>query len=279
MKTLLQILPKAFFSYLTGRLACVPLPMPVAGMLIRLYSRYYSVNLGEVAEPIGSFCSLGEFFVREIKSDARPLSAGFVSPVDGVLRSCGDITGGVIRDVKQQSYDVAELVGKDFAESFRAGNFLNLYLSPRDCHHVFVPFPGILKQIDYFPGTLFPVNEWAWENISNLFPRNERVAFYFESDNGPYVIVMVGAYNVGKISSPYMSTHTNSWVGVKRRLSPSRSILKISTRLEKGARLATFHLGSSVVVLLGDNWSINKEQCDKQVVYGSCLAHPSKLQA
>ena len=57
---------------------------------------------------------------------------------------------------------------------FSDGNFVTVYLSPKDYHRVHMPCGGTLQKMLYIPGKLFSVNQTTSENIDDLFARNER---------------------------------------------------------------------------------------------------------
>ena len=81
------------------------------------------------------------------------------------------------------------------------GNFATLYLSPKDYHRVHMPCNGRLTRMIYIPGTLFSVNPGTVRGVPGLFARNERVVCVFESEHGPFILVLVGATIVGSIST------------------------------------------------------------------------------
>jgi phosphatidylserine decarboxylase len=97
----------------------------------------------------------------------------------------------------------------------------------------------------HIPGKLWPVNDWSFANIDELFSINERVVTYVDSAFGRVAVVMIGATNVGKISVVYDSFISNAAAGrtVTRDYDPPLAI-------GCGDRLGTFHMGSSVVVLV-----------------------------
>ena len=223
---LLYLLPKRLLSRVIGLLARVLLPAPLARALIGIYVRTYRINLEEIEKPLDSFRSLAQFFVRELKRSSRPIGAGLVSPVDGVLRSFGEITEARIADVKGQDYGLSEFTG---SADFSHGAYLNFYLSPRDCHHVFAPCDLRVVRTQFFPGTLWPVNDWAIRNIKRVFCRNERWVAVFDCEYGQGALAMVGAFNVGGI-----------------RLSER---VRRGESLKKGEHFGTFELGSSVVLI------------------------------
>ncbi len=250
MSAILRFLPRNHLSWLTGKLTHLPLPRAMAQPLIAWFVRRYGVNVSEIAQPLSDFNSLGEFFVRDLMPGVRPVGAGLVSPVDGTLRDCGAITGDRIAAVKGRDFALADLLGsRELAEKFSQGTFFNFYLSPPDYHHIHAPFTGKITRTIFIPGTLWPVNDWAWSNIDNLFGVNERVVSLIESDIGLIAVVMVGAFNVGQISLSYSEQRSNCaiWNG-KRAAYPIENIPNIP--VTKGDRVGTFHLGSSVVVLL-----------------------------
>lgn len=189
----------------------------------------YRVDSTAATQEISAYKSLAQFFTRDIKAELRPLGAGvLLSPVDGVLRSYGQVKDGVICDVKGQNYTVAELLGDDsWGAEFTQSCFFNFYLSPRDCHHVFCPVEGKVSRISNIPGALWPVNDLGLTFIPKLFVKNERVAFGLESALGPLVLVMVGALNVGKMEV----------------------LCRSGQELQKGQKMGTFWLGSSVILL------------------------------
>jgi phosphatidylserine decarboxylase len=59
------------------------------------------------------YTSLGDFFYRRLKPGARPIaSSPLVSPADGRVLHCGEITGAKIEQVKGLTYNVDALLGK-----------------------------------------------------------------------------------------------------------------------------------------------------------------------
>ena len=105
---------------------------------------------------------------------------------------------------------------------------------------------GAIVRSVHIPGKLWPVNDWSLAHIDELFSINERVVTYIDGAMGRVAVVMVGATNVGKISVAYdsfLSNVTGTKNAVTRNYSPP-----LPTR--PGDRLGTFHMGSSVVVLL-----------------------------
>jgi phosphatidylserine decarboxylase len=78
-----------------------------------------------------------------------------------------------------------------------------------------------------------------------LFRRNERVLLHFESDAGPWVLVLVGALNVGSISTPWSGEIRPRSKGVVETI----DIDSAPTDVSKGDLLGWFNMGSTVIVL------------------------------
>jgi len=247
MYRLLRFIPKNHLSLLVGKLVHIPLPRPVAQWAVSRFARAFSIDRESASKPLASYPSIGAFFTRDLKEGARPVEGALVSPVDGTLRNYGRIGSGELEQIKGKSYSVKEFLGGDaLAGSFDGGVFFNLYLSPQDYHHVHSPVAGKVIRSVHVPGKLWPVNDWSMANIDNLFSVNERIISYVDSRFGLVAVVMVGATNVGRMSVVYDSFISNSRPG--RRRTEIHDYDK-PYELEAGARLGTFHMGSTVVML------------------------------
>jgi len=243
------LLPKQALTILAGKFASSR-----AGWLttavIRWFVRHYNVNMREANEPdIEKYATFNEFFTRSLRADARPqASADFLCPIDGAVSQLGKIQGNQIFQAKGHLYSTQALLGGDaaLATKFQDGNFVTLYLSPKDYHRIHMPCEGKLKRMMHVPGALFSVNQLTAKGVPNLFARNERVICEFESaENGSFVLVLVGATIVGSMSTV--------WHGVVNPPRPGRirtwEYMDRDIVLEKGQEMGRFLLGSTVVML------------------------------
>ncbi|OGB02202.1 MAG: phosphatidylserine decarboxylase [Burkholderiales bacterium RIFCSPLOWO2_12_FULL_64_99] len=216
---------------------------------IRWFVGRYGVNMAEAANPdIGSYPTFNEFFSRALKPGARPLAdADLISPVDGAISQFGPIRRDQIFQAKGHDYSTTTLVGGDaqLAQRFDDGHFATLYLSPKDYHRIHMPCDGRLTRMIYVPGDLFSVNPATARGVPGLFARNERVVCVFESEQGPFVLTLVGATIVGSMATV--------WHGV---VNPPRSKQVREWRYDdqqiafkKGEEMGRFLLGSTVVML------------------------------
>ena len=200
--------------------------------------------MNEAAAPHGCYRSFDAFFTRSLKEGARPLAnATVVSPCDGVVSSLGPIDDGARMFVKGHPYEVGELLGdSNLARDYIGGQYLVIYLSPRDYHRVHSPIDGALRSFIATPGDCFPVNALGERSAPDLYVRNRRVTFLVEApDQSTVALVMVGAFIVGKI--------TVNALGL-RPLSPGRHGFDPPVKVQRGDEIGSFHLGSTVVLLV-----------------------------
>ncbi|WP_017759148.1 archaetidylserine decarboxylase [Pseudacidovorax intermedius] len=217
--------------------------------IIRNFVAKYGVDMSEAIESdIARYPSFNEFFTRALKPGARPIAdAPLVCPVDGAISQFGPIAGDQIFQAKGHRYTTTALVGGDagLAAQFRDGSFATLYLSPRDYHRIHMPCDGRLTRMIYVPGALFSVNPTTARGVPGLFARNERVVCVFEGDNGPFVLVLVGATIVGSMATVWHGVVNPPRGGEIREWRYDDPALHFG----KGQEMGRFLLGSTVVML------------------------------
>jgi phosphatidylserine decarboxylase len=267
----LRYVPKNHLSRLVGRLVHARLPAPLARTLVKRFASVYEIDVDSAAQPLGEYRSIGHFFTRDLREGLRPIESDFVSPVDGVLRNYGVIENGRLEQIKGKSYTLTRFLRDDtYAARYENGAYFNLYLSPQDYHHVHSPVTGLIVRSVHIPGKLWPVNDWSLANVDELFSINERVVTYIECELGLVAAVMIGATNVGKISvafDSFLSNQASAKSTVIRDYDPPIAIVA-------GNRLGTFHMGSSVVLLIEPgkiDLSRVRLERGKKVQYGAAV--------
>jgi phosphatidylserine decarboxylase len=246
------VLPKQLLTTLAGRFASQTRGSTTTSV-IRWFVKKYQVNMAEALNPdIGSYATFNDFFTRALKPDARFITdAELICPVDGAISQFGAIDFDQIFQAKGHRYSTTALVGGDatLAAQFKNGSFATLYLSPKDYHRIHMPCDGRLTRMIYVPGDLFSVNPTTARGVPGLFARNERLVCVFDTDNGPFVLVLVGATIVGSMATV--------WHG---QINPPRSDDVREWRyddelisLKQGEEMGRFMLGSTVVMLFPEN--------------------------
>lgn len=252
-----SLLPQHLLSRLVGLVARSKISW-VKMPFMRWFVWQYQVDMScaEKSE-LSDYDSFNAFFTRVLKSDARPIDQdqrSIISPVDGCVSQIDHITDGSLIQAKGKTFSVTSLLGGDavHAAPFNQGRFTTLYLAPKDYHRIHMPFDGTLKTMISIPGRLFSVNHGSVNHVDQLFARNERVACLFDSDIGPFAVVLVGAMIVASIKV--------SWDGIVMPSRPRKiTVADYSNKnivLKKGDEVGQFLLGSTVILLFGDriNW-------------------------
>lgn len=241
-------LPKRALTTLAGKFASARLG-GLTTSVIRWFVGRYNVNMAEAANPdIASYTSFNDFFTRALKPGARPLaSADLICPVDGAISQFGPIAKDQVFQAKGHTYSTTALVGGDAeaAARFDNGHFATLYLSPRDYHRIHMPCAGELTRMVHVPGDLFSVNPTTARGVPGLFARNERVVCFFESAQGPFVLVLVGATIVGSMATVWHGQINPPRTGTLRQWDYAKG----QVSLQQGEEMGRFLLGSTVVML------------------------------
>ena len=242
------LLPKQALTTLAGKFASARLG-GLTTSVIRWFVGRYNVNMAEAANPdIASYTSFNDFFTRALKPGARPLAqADLICPVDGAISQFGPIAKDQVFQAKGHTYSTTALVGGDAAAAarFDNGHFATLYLSPRDYHRIHMPCAGELTRMVHVPGDLFSVNPTTARGVPGLFARNERVVCFFESAQGPFVLVLVGATIVGSMATVWHGQVNPPRTGALRQWDYAKG----QVNLQQGEEMGRFLLGSTVVML------------------------------
>lgn len=244
------LLPKQALTLLAGAVARRQGGAFTTGLIRRFVARY-NVDMAEAAEPrTEAYASFNDFFTRALKPGARPLAAApLLCPVDGAISQFGPVQQGQVFQAKGHRYSTTALVGGDaaLAAPFADGAFATLYLSPRDYHRIHMPCAGTLRRMLHVPGDLFSVNPTTARGVPGLFARNERVVCVFDDAAGrPFVLVLVGATIVGSMATVWHGLVNPPRPGTVRDWHYSGDL---AVRLDRGAEMGRFLLGSTVVML------------------------------
>ncbi len=245
------------------------------------FVKQFQVNLDEAVEsdPL-AYEHFNAFFTRPLKPEVRPIVDGdenVACPVDGTVSQAGPIEEGRIFQAKGHDYSLTTLLGgsQERAAPFMDGSFATIYLSPRDYHRIHMPVTGQLEEMIHIPGRLFSVSPATTRVIPGLFARNERVISIFKTALGPMAVVKVGAVNVGSIETVWAGQVTPPAGRTVRQWHYPQG--EGAVRLDKGAELGRFNMGSTVIVLFAADaiaWS-EAIQAGETVRMGQQLAHTS----
>ncbi len=237
----LSLLPRNRISGLMGRINRTRFGGMLQRAILRTYIRWYGVDTAECEGEVSDYPSLAEFFVRALRPGMRPVSPdpdAIVSPVDGRIYFIGTVQDGRIPQSDTQRFTAADLAGCPGWEGAPAAV---LYLSPRDYHRVHTAREGTVGWARYLPGELWPVFPAATRKVPELFARNERLSIGIDSDLGRYLLVMVGAFGVGRMRVVFCDWLTNAGAAAQEQT--------FNAPLGRAEEIGRFEMGSTVVLL------------------------------
>ena len=246
---------------------------PWKNALIRLFIRKYRVDMS-LAERTSAdeYMTFNDFFTRSLKPGTRPISGennGLISPVDGSTGAAGALDDTRLVQAKGKYYSLAELAhgDEDHVRYYQNGNFITLYLSPRDYHRVHIPADGELAFMSYIPGRLFSVGPAHTRRTDRLFSRNERVITTFRSEIGMFSVIFIGAIFVGSVETTW---HGQVTPADKREYATWHYEPGIS--FARGDEIGRFNMGSTVILLTQQNkvnWVVTGGQVSMGQVIGA----------
>jgi phosphatidylserine decarboxylase len=243
-----RLLPKHALSRLIAK-AAESKKVWLKNALIERAIASFDINIDEAeSSDINDYENFNSFFTRALKEGARPIDSdgqAVVSPADGAVSQAGPINQHKIIQAKGSDYSASRLLGNSQqAKSYENVSYSTIYLSPRDYHRVHMPADGKLLSTRYIPGDLFSVNDQTAQALPNLFARNERLVCEFESDNGNFAVVFVGAMLVAGIETVWGGFETPGRGAIRENDLSDREL-----SYKKGDEIGRFKFGSTVILL------------------------------
>ncbi|EEC72203.1 hypothetical protein OsI_05287 [Oryza sativa Indica Group] len=165
------------------------------------------INLDEVKDPLESFKTFNEFFVRQLKPGARPIACYEQDTIatcaaDSRLMTFSSVDESTRLWIKGRKFSIEGLLGKDVhSDALCNGSLVIFRLAPQDYHRFHVPVSGTLEKFVEIPGCLYTVNPIAVNSkYCNVFTENKRVVSIIStSEFGKVAFVAIGATMVGSI--------------------------------------------------------------------------------
>ena len=217
-------------SCILGFLVHMKLPSFLTQALIKMFCFFYRIDPSQAEKSLPEYKCLGEFFSRRLKPELRPLGEAPIHPVDGKIFAKGVIAKeGFLLQAKSLLYSAESFLKQSLPEEFYGGFYVNYYLAPHNYHRVHSPVAGKLKTIKTISGSVWPVNSYFMENLSDLLIRNKRLLFFLEekATKKTVIVAMVGALNVASLGVEVFEAQD----------------------IKLGEELGVFHMGSTVIVL------------------------------
>ncbi|MGE8206166.1 phosphatidylserine decarboxylase [Heyndrickxia sp. NPDC080065] len=205
------------------------------------YAKVYQINQNEMLQELHTYTTLHDLFTRKLKAGAREIAQdenAVISPVDGVIEECGEISIHKSIEVKGKSYSIKEMLGgEERIDKYLGGTFIILYLSPRHYHRIHSPVTGEVIERYSLGKRSYPVNRLGLKYGRSPLAKNYRVISEVKHGKGSLLVVKVGAMFINSIEC---TSPSNNW--------------------EKGEEVAYFSFGSTVVLLFEkDTFSLKKD--------------------
>lgn len=167
------------------------------------FIQQYSISVSDLEQSPESFSSLNDFFIRKLKSSARPIDHNpnhLISPADSRLFVFALSTQHVF-PVKGYWYSLGKfLKNYSLARNFSDGWCFVYRLAPGDYHRFCYIDDGWQEQVHRIKGRLHSVNPIALSSVRSLMARNYRELTVLHTDNFDDVLhIEVGALMVGKV--------------------------------------------------------------------------------
>ena len=175
---------------------------------IKPFIETFEMDASVFLDPVDSFRSFNDFFIRKLKPEARIITSGrdvAILPADArylVYPNMEKADGFLVKDKKFSLESF--LQSKELADKYAQGSMLIARLCPTDYHRFHFPFnciPSYPKSID---GYLYSVNPIALKRRIEIFSENKREMTFLRTQQfGEVIFTEVGATNVGSIHQTF----------------------------------------------------------------------------
>jgi phosphatidylserine decarboxylase len=254
------------------RLSRVPIPSRRLRLKVfkTLYGKKYpALDETELEKPLWAFRSLNALFTRGVRPECRPIPSvanQLLCPCDARIQDVGRLERDRLLTVKGTEYSIASLLPGLAGSKLEGGHFAILFLSPSDCHRVFSPHDAHIEEVIHVPGRRLLVHPPYQKKEYPVFSLNERLILSLSTPLGRCILVLVAGWGVGHITLPIDRRFRH------RRRKITRRVYDSPIALQKAQWLATFELGSTVILITepADQVTVHVSRDDK-VKYGQPL--------
>lgn len=220
-----------------------------------------NLNNKDFVEPIGGFKSFNEFFTRDLKPGARPITAMndnsvLVAPADAVVNMINNNVQmeSQIPTKGGMTLSLMELLGgSKYCEKFVGGTAMAFFLLPTNYHHFHAPISGIMVEsrqdvgdrLFGMPDILDIINDGnvAYNKDYSVF-QNFRHGYYIidTKEYGHIAMIPIGLQTIGSV------VFEEKFKNIQQ---------SDPTEVYKGDKLGHFAYGGSTVLLLFEKNKLN----------------------
>ncbi|EJF06765.1 phosphatidylserine decarboxylase precursor [Thiovulum sp. ES] len=261
-------------STIFGKFAETKFPKPIQTFINTIYVKGLGLDMSEFFKP-SKYETLNQLFTRELQQKRHFATdpKKIIAPSDSQITAFGEINRGKAYQIKGMDYSLEKLFGKHVTEDelgkLEGGEYVNMYLSPKDYHHYHMPIDGKILKATHFVGKLFPVNVPYLRKKVDLFIENERVILQVELENEKKIyIVLVGALNVGKM---ILNFEPNLNTNVETNYTQTFDYGE-GKKIAKGSDLGYFKMGSTVLIFAEKGLLKSDVSLNQKVKFGTTIA-------
>ncbi len=241
LRTLIARLP------IVSRLCGYCQSLPWTKNKIAPFIKKFNLDANEFEKAVAEFSSFNDFFIRKLKSSARPIQGSICMPADGRYLAFANVAESDGFFVKGAKFSLSSLLqDAKLAAAYQSGSLVIARLAPVDYHRFHFPVAGVAGKATLINGPLFSVNPLALRQNIHRLTENKRMITKLQTALGELLLIEVGATNVGSIHQTYRAGEC------------------VRAGFEKGY----FAFGGSALILLFP---------PKSVLLDSQLLHHSKL--
>lgn len=169
----------------------------------------FNVDTSEFLDPVETYRSFNDFFIRRLKPECRPLMNGndvAVLPADGRYLVYPNIAQSDGFVVKGEKFSLEKLLDNQaLAQKYDQGSMVIARLCPVDYHRFHFPCNGVPEEPQLINGPLFSVNPIALKRNIRILSQNKRVITPVHTKNfGTILYIEVGATHVGSIHQTFI---------------------------------------------------------------------------
>ncbi len=197
------------------------------------FVKQMNIDCSELLQPLTSFASFNDFFIRRIdlsrrRIDRRPGIC--IAPVDSKILVYEKIRADRSFPIKRHSFNLAAFLRNDaLTRRFDGGAMAVCRLHLKDYHHTHFPDDGVPDSAYPINGRYYAGGPYARRRFLPFFAENYRTRTAFHSNSfGEVLMVDIGAFTVGAIRQDFQ---------------PGQPV-------RRGDHKGWFQLGGSTIVLL-----------------------------
>jgi phosphatidylserine decarboxylase len=172
---------------------------------VKRFINKFHVDVSEFQDPVSSFKSFNDFFIRKLKPSSRPLASGAVLPADARYLVFPNIDHSQGFFVKGKKFSLSSLLqDQQLADQFAHGTMVIARLAPVDYHRFHFPCDGLAHTPEPIDGHLYSVNPMALKKHTEILAENKRMITRIDTpDFDTMLYIEVGATYVGTIHQTF----------------------------------------------------------------------------